>query len=87
MCTFVFKFHFLLNVSTLVHTQLCCASAKPCQVQNLVLSAPVASQVQKLAGLCRAIISAKPLQVKTEILVLTRAIKFSIIITSTGDNT
>jgi hypothetical protein len=34
----------------------CCASGKPCQVQNLELLAPVRGQVQKLEGLVCAII-------------------------------
>lgn len=37
----------------------CCASGKPWQVQNFVLPAPVARQVQKLEGRLRQIISAK----------------------------
>jgi hypothetical protein len=49
------------------HAQLCCASANPCQVQNLGLPAPVARQVQKLVGLLRQIISAKALQCQDKI--------------------
>jgi hypothetical protein len=54
-------------MSTLVLTQLCCASGKPCQVQNLGPAAPVQKQVQKLGGRLRQIISAKALQCQDEI--------------------
>jgi len=59
-------------MSTLVLTQLCCASGKPCQVQNLGPAAPVQKQVQKLGGPLRQIISAKALQYQVEIFLFER---------------